>query len=110
MTIPSHIFILGNVPHDWLFSNNRVKAVVHHGGAGTTAAGLAHGRPTAVVPFFGDQLFWGQMIHRAGAGPEPIPHKKLEAESLTKAIEVLISPSAQTAAQHLAEQIHAEVC
>jgi UDP:flavonoid glycosyltransferase YjiC (YdhE family) len=60
VSIPSHIFILGNVPHDWLFDNERVSAVIHHGGAGTTAIGLAKGRPTFVVPFFGDQGFWGK--------------------------------------------------
>lgn len=59
VAIPPHVFILGNVPHDWLFDNERVSAVVHHGGAGTTAVGLAKGRPTVVVPFFGDQGFWG---------------------------------------------------
>lgn len=51
--------MLGNIPHDWLFDNERVAAVVHHGGAGTTAIGLAKGRATVVVPFFGDQGFWG---------------------------------------------------
>lgn len=45
----------GNIPHDWLFAENRVKAVCHHGGAGTTAIGLRNGLPTIVVPFFGDQ-------------------------------------------------------
>lgn len=57
--VPPHVFILGNIPHDWLFDKERVSAVVHHGGAGTTAIGLAKGRPTVVVPFFGDQGFWG---------------------------------------------------
>jgi len=50
--IPDQVFMLGNVPHDWLFKH--VSCVVHHG-AGTTAAGIAAGRPTVVVPFFGDQ-------------------------------------------------------
>ena len=45
----------GNIPHDWLFAEGRVKAVCHHGGAGTTAIGLRNGLPTIVVPFFGDQ-------------------------------------------------------
>lgn len=45
----------GNIPHDWLFADGRVKAVCHHGGAGTTAIGLRNGLPTIVVPFFGDQ-------------------------------------------------------
>ena len=62
MEVPPHIFMLGNVPHDWLFSEERVSAVVHHGGAGTMAIGLAKGRPTVVVPFFGDQGFWGGSV------------------------------------------------
>ncbi|KAF8061758.1 UDP-Glycosyltransferase/glycogen phosphorylase [Lyophyllum atratum] len=108
VSVPSHIFILGNVPHDWLFDNERVSAVVHHGGAGTTAVGLAKGRPTVVVPFFGDQGFWGAMIHKAGAGPEPIPHKKLDVENLRDAIKFAISPPAKQAARRMAEQIRSE--
>jgi UDP:flavonoid glycosyltransferase YjiC (YdhE family) len=53
--IPDGVFMVGNVPHDWLFP--RVSCVVHHGGAGTTAAGIACGKPTVIVPFFGDQPF-----------------------------------------------------
>jgi UDP:flavonoid glycosyltransferase YjiC (YdhE family) len=60
--VPPHVFILGNIPHDWLFDKGRVAAVVHHGGAGTTAIGLAKGCPTVVVPFFGDQGFWGKSL------------------------------------------------
>ena len=60
VSVPSHIFLLDNIPHDWLFDQERVSAVVHHGGAGTTAVGLKYGRPTVVVPFFGDQAFWGK--------------------------------------------------
>ncbi|KAJ7684426.1 glycosyltransferase family 1 protein [Mycena polygramma] len=107
-TIPPHIFILGNVPHDWLFSEERVTAVVHHGGAGTTAVGLAKGRPTLVVPFFGDQLFWGNMIHKAGAGPEPIPHKQLNIDKLRDALRFAVSPAVKNAAKRMAEQINSE--
>lgn len=46
------VLFLGDCPHEWLFQ--RVSAVVHHGGAGTTACGLLNGRPTTVVPFFGE--------------------------------------------------------
>jgi hypothetical protein len=53
--VPEGVFMVGNVPHDWLFP--RVSCVVHHGGAGTTAAGIACGKPTVIVPFFGDQPF-----------------------------------------------------
>ena len=58
--VPEHVFILGNVPHDWLF--DKVSAVVHHGGAGTTAIGLLKAKPTVIVPFFGDQPFWGMIM------------------------------------------------
>ncbi|PBK62940.1 UDP-Glycosyltransferase/glycogen phosphorylase [Armillaria solidipes] len=105
ITIPSHIFILGNIPHDWLFANGRVAAVVHHGGAGTTAAGLSKGLPTVVVPFFGDQGFWGNMIHKAGAGPAPIPPKSITVDSLKDAIIFAISPAAKSGARRMAEQI-----
>lgn len=54
------VFRLGRCPHDWLFP--RMAAVIHHGGAGTVAAGLKAGRPTLVCPFFGDQYFWGRAI------------------------------------------------
>jgi UDP:flavonoid glycosyltransferase YjiC (YdhE family) len=53
--IPENIFLLDKCPHGWLFQH--ISCVVHHGGAGTTAAGLALGRPTVIVPFFGDQPF-----------------------------------------------------
>ncbi|KAF5386949.1 hypothetical protein D9615_002027 [Tricholomella constricta] len=108
VTVPPHVFILGNVPHDWLFDAERVSAVVHHGGAGTTAVGLAKGRPTVVVPFFGDQGFWGAMIHKAGAGPEPIPHKELTVDNLRDAIKFAISPTAKLAASRMAEEIRSE--
>lgn len=50
--LPSNVFPLGDCPHEWLFQ--RVAAVVHHGGAGTTACGLKYSRPTTIVPFFGE--------------------------------------------------------
>jgi len=109
VSVPPHIFILDNVPHDWLFDHERVVAVVHHGGAGTTAVGLAKGRPTVVVPFFGDQGFWGTMIYKAGAGPEPIPAKELDVNNLRDAIVFAISPGTKAAAKRMAEQIMREV-
>ncbi|KAL1723971.1 hypothetical protein EV715DRAFT_245583 [Schizophyllum commune] len=108
LEVPPHIYIVGNVPHDWLFAQGRVSAVVHHGGAGTTAIGLSKGRPTVIVPFFGDQEFWGDMIHRAGAGPAPIPHRKLTVENLADALVYATSPPAQEAASKMAEQITTE--
>jgi UDP:flavonoid glycosyltransferase YjiC (YdhE family) len=103
---PDGVFMLGNVPHDWLFKH--VSCVVHHGGAGTTAAGIALGRPTVVVPFFGDQPFWGAMIARAGAGPPPIPYKQLTADKLAAAITEALKPETLSKAQELGERIKEE--
>ena len=104
--IPDGVFMLGNVPHDWLFKH--VSCVVHHGGAGTTAAGIAVGKPTVVVPFFGDQPFWGAMIAKAGAGPLPIPYKNLTAQKLASAIMEALKPPALERAQELGKRIGSE--
>jgi sterol 3beta-glucosyltransferase len=57
---PSFIYPIKSIPHDWLFP--RIAGVVHHGGAGTTAAGIRAGVPTIIKPFFGDQFFWGLQV------------------------------------------------
>jgi UDP:flavonoid glycosyltransferase YjiC (YdhE family) len=104
--IPLGVFMLGNVPHDWLFQH--VSCVVHHGGAGTSAAGIALGRPTVVVPFFGDQPFWGAMIARAGAGPTPIPFRQLTADKLSAAILEALKPMTLEKAKELGARISKE--
>ncbi|KAE8451366.1 hypothetical protein EG329_003995 [Mollisiaceae sp. DMI_Dod_QoI] len=104
--IPEGVFMLGNVPHDWLFQH--VSCVVHHGGAGTTAAGIATGKPTIVVPFFGDQPFWGAMVARAGAGPLPIPYKLLTADKLAEAITEALTPETLERAKELGGLIKEE--
>lgn len=101
-----NILYLGDCPHEWLFQ--RVSAVVHHGGAGTTACGLLNARPTVVVPFFGDQPFWGQMIANARAGPEPIPYKALNSKNLADAISFCLSPAAIAAAGDIARKMRHE--
>lgn len=106
LEVPNSVFMLGNVPHDWLFKH--VSCVVHHGGAGTTAAGIALGKPTVIVPFFGDQPFWGAMVAKAGAGPPPIPHKHLTAESLASAINEALKPTALQRARELGAKIGSE--
>jgi UDP-glucoronosyl and UDP-glucosyl transferase len=104
--IPDGVFMLGNCPHDWLFKH--VSAVVHHGGAGTTAIGIAMGKPTVVVPFFGDQEFWGSMVARAGAGPEPIAYKDLNSDLLAASIATATTPEALKKAGELAESVAKE--
>lgn len=76
------IFCLEECPHEWLFQH--VSTVIHHGGAGTTAIGLREARPTIIVPFFGDQPFWGKMVADAGSGPAPIPQRQINAERLAE--------------------------
>jgi UDP:flavonoid glycosyltransferase YjiC (YdhE family) len=85
-TLPPDVLLIGDCPHDWLFP--RCRAVCHHGGAGTTAAGLRAGLPTIVVPSFGDQFFWGRMVANSGAGPEPIPITRLDSATLAEAFEL----------------------
>lgn len=87
--LPDDVFKIESAPFDWLFP--QMTAVIHHGGAGTTATGLRAGVPAIVVPFFGDQHFWGWRVAQLGAGPRPIPRKKLSAERLAAAIEETVS-------------------
>nr|POF01330.1 sterol 3-beta-glucosyltransferase ugt80b1 [Quercus suber] len=99
--------MLGNTPHDWLFP--KVQAVVHHGGAGTTAIGLKCGKPTMIVPFFGDQPFWGSMVAEAKAGAfQCIPYKNLTVERLAEGIKQCLTEEAQTNVTKIAQSIDAE--
>lgn len=79
------IVIIESVPHDWLFP--KMAALVHHGGAGTTAAGLRAGIPSIVIPFFADQPFWGYRLAQLGVGPQPIMRRDLTVQKLAKAIQ-----------------------
>lgn len=96
--VPNHpnLYVGGFIPHDWLF--RQVRAVVHHGGAGTTAAGILAGRPTLVIPFGGDQPFWGNRMHQLGIGPKPIPRERLTVSKLSKALTLLITTKSYSVA------------
>ena len=109
MDIPEtpNVYVAGFVPHDWLFS--KVKAVVHHGGAGTTAAGILAGKPTLVIPFGGDQPFWGERVRALGVGPKPIPRERLSVRRMTNALNLLVgTKSYQVAAQELGQRLKNE--
>lgn len=93
-------FSIEAAPHGWLFP--RVAAVVHHGGAGTTAEGLRAGRPTVVCPLFGDQPFWGRRVRALGVGPRPVPLKQLTAPGLAAA---LLTVSTDQAMARRADQL-----
>jgi sterol 3beta-glucosyltransferase len=105
--LPESILRLEWAPHDWLFP--RMAAVVHHGGAGTTAAALRAGVPNVIVPYFADQPFWGSRIEALGVGPKPIPRQKLTAGRLAEAIEIAINDEEMRhRSADLAQKIRAE--
>jgi len=87
--VPDTVHLVSSLPHSWLFP--RMAGVVHHGGAGTTAAGLLAGVPSIIVPFMGDQPFWGERVRALGVGTAPIPRKQLTADKLAQAITAAVS-------------------
>ncbi|USP80414.1 UDP-Glycosyltransferase/glycogen phosphorylase [Curvularia clavata] len=101
-----NVLFIDDCPHEWLFQH--VSLVVHHGGAGTTACGLRNACPTIIVPFFGDQPFWGNMVAAAGAGTPPISHKLLTAGKLSNAIKYCLQPSVVSAAQSMSATMRIE--
>ncbi|CAF1173774.1 unnamed protein product [Rotaria sordida] len=101
--LPKNVFKIDNISHDWLFQH--VSAVCHHGGAGTTAAGLRAGKPTIIVPFFGDQFFWGNAIEKNGAGPRALPGKNLTADDLAEAFKFVHQPKVRAAAERIRDAI-----
>jgi sterol 3beta-glucosyltransferase len=107
LKLPDTVFKIEAVPHDWLFP--RVAAVVHHGGSGTTAAGLRAGVPSILVPFFGDQPYWGRRVHALGVGPHPIQRKSLTVPKLAESISNAVQDvDMRRNAAALGEKIRAE--
>ncbi|MGW3326904.1 glycosyltransferase [Streptomyces virginiae] len=101
------ILTVGDVPHALLFP--RLAAVVHHAGAGTTAAALRAGIPSVTVPVAADQPFWATRLAAIGAAPKPIPFRSLTAERLADALttaarESSYARAAAAAARHMATE------
>lgn len=105
--LPSSVYAIEKAPHDKLFKH--VSAVVHHGGAGTTGAGLTAGKPTFVVPQAVDQPYWGRRVHELGCGPEPVRLHKLTPATLANKLRSLATnPSYQRNAKNVADQLNNE--
>jgi sterol 3beta-glucosyltransferase len=100
------LLYLEAAPHDWLLP--RCRMVIHHGGAGTTSAGLRAGIPNIVVPFTADQPFWGRRVHAVGAGPKPILVRRLSVEKLTQAIAEAEEDAIRKCAQATGQRIRNE--
>jgi sterol 3beta-glucosyltransferase len=84
VNLPENIFQIDSIPHDWLFP--QMACIVHHGGAGTTAATFRAGVPGIIIPFLGDQSFWGYRSMKLGISPATIPYEKLNIDILAAAI------------------------
>ena len=101
------IFAVDTIPHAWLFP--RVAAVVHHGGSGTTGAGLSAGVPAVLVPHAGDQPLWARRLARLGVSAAPIPFQRLTVQGLASAIgQVVTDPEIRARASALGERIRGE--
>jgi UDP:flavonoid glycosyltransferase YjiC (YdhE family) len=107
LDLPETVYMLDAAPHQWLFP--RMAALVHHGGAGTTAAGLAAGKPTLIVPHMADQPYWGRRVAELGVGVAPLPRRKLSLATLAERLEQLLGDrSIQARAEALGRQIRNE--
>lgn len=105
--LPPGVIRIDSAPFEWLFEH--VSTVVHHAGAGTTAAALRAGRPAVTVPLYADQPFWARRVHELGAGTAPLPMPTLRADELAIAIEAAImDPSIAAAAGRIGEQLRGE--
>lgn len=98
-------FIAG-APHDRLFP--LMQATMHHGGAGTTGAALRAGRPTAIVPFLGDQPFWARRVQQLGVGPAALNKHKMTASDIAAAVSAMAEPGMQQRAAGLGKAIAGE--
>lgn len=105
--LPDTVYLARETPHSWLFP--RVDVVVHHGGAGTTGAGLAAGKPTVACPYEADQFFWAKVVEDLGIGPRPVPFKKLSRDRLSRALLIAASDKKmRERAISIGERIRAE--
>ena len=101
------VLFIQSVPHTWLFP--RMAAVVHHGGAGTTAAGFYAGVPAVICPFFGDQPFWAERSVSLGVGAPPVPKRRMTAPRLAASIRIAVdNAQLRTSAQALAAKLRTE--
>ncbi|PUB24896.1 sterol 3beta-glucosyltransferase [Promicromonospora sp. AC04] len=100
------LLVLGDVDYQTLFP--RITAIVHHGGAGTTGAAFAAGRPQVVCPFVADQPFWGRVAQARGVAPAPLSQRKLTGRALAARIAEACAPTAMAAAAGLGDRVARE--
>ncbi len=104
---PEHVLFVDFLPFQSLLP--QLSAVVHHGGAGTTALSCRAGVPSVVIPHFADHHYWAAALRARGIAPAPIPRGKLTSQRLSKALAaVLGDDSYRSAARALAARMEAE--
>jgi sterol 3beta-glucosyltransferase len=105
--VPDTVMMVESIPHSWLFP--QMAAIVHHGGAGTTAASLRAGVPSLLIPVGIDQHFWAQRVVDLGVGAAPLPRGRLTASGLAQAIlSAMDDQDMRSRAAKLGELIRAE--
>ena len=86
---PENICFVGYVPHNFLFRHGC--CVIHHGGAGTTAAACRAGVPSIIIHHWADQSYWGRTLHKIGVAPKPLHRQDMTPKRLAKRINQVIS-------------------
>ena len=100
-------FFTDYVPHSWLFPKG--SCVIHHGGAGTTAAVCKAKVPSIVVPHIADQFYWGKCLYKIGVAPKSLPRRNLTAKKLANRINQVMNTSAmKEKAESLGTQMNSE--
>lgn len=101
-----HVHVIAGAPHDRLFP--LMHATLHHGGAGTTGAALRAGKPTAILPFIGDQPFWARRIAALGVGPQALDKRKMTEDDLAAVFRAMDDASMRARASELGAAIRGE--
>jgi sterol 3beta-glucosyltransferase len=105
--LPDTVHMVESVPHEWLFP--QMSCIVHHGGAGTTAAAFRAGIPQVVVPHFADQPFWATRAHKLGVASKPVYMNRLGALDLARAINSAVTEKEMISrAESLGSKIRSE--
>jgi len=100
--VPAHVRVVGPIDHAAVFP--RCAALVHHGGAGTTAAGLRAGRPTVIGYYSGDQPHWGTLLARRGVGTR-LAARRIDRDSLREALSTVLEPGVEERCAELQRQL-----
>lgn len=100
------VLFVDDDPHELLFP--RMRALLHHGGAGTTAQALRSGIPQVVLPFVLDQPFFGRRVHEIGVAGEPVPVPEATPERVAHSLRQADAPSVRHRASEVGALVRAE--